>query len=180
MGALIVNLKYISIGALTIIAALFYFINESNKEDRERIKQAEIAHQQRLEQNKLDAINAEKVAETERIKIEKAKALKAEQDKINMQKQAKEFEQAQQTKETEDIKFIEDKARKGLFDPEAAKFRNIKGNCGEINAKNKVGGYTGYRRFIYDAEFDTVSIEDEKDGLYNPKMMDILWEKKCP
>ena len=64
-------------------------------------------------------------------------------------------------------------------DPEAAKFRNIKGNCGEINAKNKIGGYTGYRRFIYNSETDTVSIEEDSDGFYNSKVMDILWEKKC-
>ena len=46
------NLKYLSIGALVVIAAIFYFINESNKEDRERIKQAEIAHKQKIEQEK--------------------------------------------------------------------------------------------------------------------------------
>lgn len=46
------NLKYLSIGALAVIVALFYFINESNKEDRERIKQTEIAYQQKLEAEK--------------------------------------------------------------------------------------------------------------------------------
>lgn len=174
------NLKYISIGVLVLMGALFYFINQSNKASAERLRQVEIANQQRLEQNKIDAINTERVAKAERIKIEKTKELKAEQDKLNTQRQAEEFKADQQAKTLEDVKLIEKKARRNLFDPEAAKFRNIKGNCGEINAKNKVGGYTGYRRFVYDAEFDTVSIEDENDGLYNPKMMDILWDKKCP
>lgn len=44
-----------------------------------------------------------------------------------------------------------------LNDPESAKFRNIRstkwsvGNfvCGEINAKNKMGGYSGYEGFYY-------------------------------
>lgn len=174
------NLKYISIGVLVLMGALFYFIHQSNKMSAERLKQAEIANQQRLEQNKIDEVKVEKDLELQRAQIEKARGLKAEQDKLNTQRQAEEFKANQQAKILEDVKLIEKKARRNLLDPEAAKFRNIKGNCGEINAKNKVGGYAGYRRFIYDVEFDTVSIEDEDDGLYNPKMMDILWEKKCP
>jgi hypothetical protein len=39
-----------------------------------------------------------------------------------------------------------------LKDPESAKFRNIvvvrDSVCGEINAKNSMGGYVGYKRFF--------------------------------
>lgn len=173
-------MKYGLIGVIVIIIGLFYFMSQSNKADAERLKQAEIAHQQKLEQDKANETNLEQASLARQAEAENAKVLKADAERLKGESDAKKIEQAKQDKIKQDIKFIEDKAKIGLFDPEAAKFRNIKGNCGEINAKNKVGGYTGYRRFIYDAEFDNVSIEDEKDGLYNPKMMDILWEKKCP
>ena len=53
------NLKYISIGALAIILAVFYFINENNKASAERLKQAEIAHQQKLEEEKAAQLDKE-------------------------------------------------------------------------------------------------------------------------
>ena len=38
-----------------------------------------------------------------------------------------------------------------LKDPESAQFRNLRINgvdlCGEVNAKNSFGGYTGFKRF---------------------------------
>ena len=46
------NLKYISVGVLVVIIALFYFMHQSNEASAERLKQAEIAHQQKLEQEK--------------------------------------------------------------------------------------------------------------------------------
>ena len=91
------NLKYISIGALVVITALFYFMYQSNKASAERLKQAEIANQQRLEQNKVDEAQAKKNYELERIQAEKAKVLKVEQDKLSSQKQAKEFEQKRES-----------------------------------------------------------------------------------
>lgn len=35
-----------------------------------------------------------------------------------------------------------------LKDPDSAEFRNQNGFCGEVNAKNGLGGYTGFKRFI--------------------------------
>src|SRR5690606_6630576 len=135
---------------------MLYFMHQSNKAAAERLKQAEITNQKRLEQNKIDAINAEKAAQTRRLEAEKSKQLTSEDIKLITEKRDQDFKQEQQEKTLEAVKAIEEKARRNLFDPEAAKFRNIKGNCGEINAKNKVGGYTGYRRFIYDKEFDSI------------------------
>lgn len=91
-------MKYLLIGILVVIVGAFYFMSESNKADAERLKQAEIAHQQKLEQQKLEAMQYEKDAELRRLQAEKAKALKAEQDKLNSQKQAQTFEQQQQAK----------------------------------------------------------------------------------
>jgi len=39
-----VNLKYISIGALVIIVALFYFMNEKNKENKARVEASKQAY----------------------------------------------------------------------------------------------------------------------------------------
>ena len=91
-------MKYLLIGILVVIIGAFYLMSESNKADAERLKQAEIAHQQKLEQQKLEAMQYEKDAELRRLQAEKAKALKAEQDKLNSQKQAQTFEQQQQAK----------------------------------------------------------------------------------
>ena len=35
-----------------------------------------------------------------------------------------------------------------LKDPDSAEFRNQNGFCGEVNAKNGFGGYTGFKRYI--------------------------------
>ena len=47
-----------------------------------------------------------------------------------------------------------DAVRNSLIDPDSAKFRNVVVRdrgvvCGEMNAKNKMGGYTGYTKFVY-------------------------------
>ncbi len=51
-----------------------------------------------------------------------------------------------------------------LKDPDSAKFRDEKLSrdalCGEVNAKNSMGGYTGYKRFIADSLFFVIEDED--------------------
>ena len=60
-----------------------------------------------------------------------------------------------------------------LMDPSSAQFRNvkvIKGDfvCGEINAKNSYGAYTGYRWFmVKHPDSDTASVLFE-DGILGP------------
>ena len=51
------NQKYLVVGALVLIIGVFYAMAQSNKKDEERLKQAEIAHIQKLEQEKADALN---------------------------------------------------------------------------------------------------------------------------
>lgn len=47
----------------------------------------------------------------------------------------------------------EDQVREALADPESATFRNLsyhaatKAVCGEVNAKNRMGGFVGFTRF---------------------------------
>ena len=138
------------------------------QQHNQKMAQLEAEHQAQLKQE------AQEKAIKEQQRIEYNNQVKNDAEKLEIE--AKSLEQ---NKAIESVNFIEEKVRRNLFDPEAAKFRNIKGNCGEINAKNKMGGYTGYRRFIYNSETDTVSIEEDSDGFYNSKVIDILWEKKC-
>jgi hypothetical protein len=50
-----------------------------------------------------------------------------------------------------------------LKDPQSAQFRNMKGSekarmvCGEINAKNSMGGYIGFKNFMVAGDVDTAS-----------------------
>ena len=171
---------------IIFFALLIIFVGVVWKSNSDRAAREEaLAKQTELHNKKMAQLEAEHQA---KLKEEAQDRATKEQQRIKYNNQIKndnekhevEAKQLEKNKVIENTTSIEEKARRNLFDPEAAKFRNIQGNCGEINAKNKMGGYTGYRRFIYDPEFDTVSIEDENDGLYNPRMMDILWEKKCP
>ncbi|HEX7385825.1 MAG TPA: hypothetical protein VF285_00935 [Castellaniella sp.] len=64
----------------------------------------------------------------------------------------------------------------GLKDPDSAKFRNQYGVCGEVNAKNALGGYVGYRRFIAVRE-DLVVVDD---GLTtSPADFEKVWASSC-
>ncbi|UXI52689.1 hypothetical protein [Acinetobacter variabilis] len=162
-------MKYLIIGLLVLASGMFYFMHQSNKASAERLKQAEIAHQQKLEREKIDAINAEKAAAE--------KKAQAELDRIKLNEAN---QKAEQDKERAQIEVAAQKVKDGLIDSDSAKFRNQKGNCGEVNAKNRMGGYTGFSRYIYFPEDKSVIIEsDAKDAIFTPQIMDRLWSSKC-
>jgi len=171
--------KYALLGLIVVVVIAFYAMSQSNKSDAERLKQAEIAHQQKLEQDRLNDARLVSEAKQREIEANNAKTMKAEQEKINSQKVSAEFEQRQVAEKLEKTKEIEDKVRALAFDPESAQFRNQKGNCGEVNAKNKFGGYTGFKKYIYNPETDTVDLES-LDKFYTADVMQILWDAKCP
>ena len=58
--------------------------------------------------------------------------------------------------QAEPISAAQEAVKKGLKDPDSAKFQNLRltdyGNgkvvCGEVNAKNSYGGYVGHKRFV--------------------------------
>ncbi|KQQ77226.1 hypothetical protein [Acinetobacter sp. Leaf130] len=50
-----------------------------------------------------------------------------------------------------------------LKDPSSAQFQNVKGYCGEVNAKNSYGGYIGFRRFYISNEMPIFYDEDSDD-----------------
>ncbi|WP_087546723.1 hypothetical protein [Acinetobacter sp. WCHA39] len=174
------NKLFTIVGIVVLVMIGVVWKSNSDRKAREEA----LALQTQQHNQKMAQLEAERQAQLKQEAQEKA--IK-EQQRIEYNNQVKndaekleiEAKSLEQNKAIESVNFIEEKVRRNLFDPEAAKFRNIKGNCGEINAKNKMGGYTGYRRFIYNSETDTVSIEEDSDGFYNSKVMDILWEKKC-
>jgi hypothetical protein len=73
---------------------------------------------------------------------------------------------------------VQEMVRNQLNDPESARFRNVFVApdgflvCGEINAKNRMGGYVGFRRFI--AVGEHAFFEDEKDTFVAG-----YWQRKC-
>lgn len=50
-----------------------------------------------------------------------------------------------------------------LKDPSSAQFQNVKGSCGEVNAKNSYGGYIGFRKFYVSNETPIFYGENEND-----------------
>lgn len=79
-----------------------------------------------------------------------------------------------------------DPVEENLFDPDSSRYRNIryyspksKGKkitvmCGKYNAKNRMGGYTGYKRFVSDSvHSDKDSYSDEYGKMKN-KIVDCL------
>lgn len=61
-----------------------------------------------------------------------------------------------------------------LKDANTAQFRNQSGICGEVNAKNSFGGYSGYTRYIA-ANSDLIALETKEDS----HKFEELWNKMC-
>ena len=61
-----------------------------------------------------------------------------------------------------------------LKDASSAEFRNQVGQCGEVNAKNSYGGYTGFKRFIALNANMIVQETDMADGDF-----DEVWSQQC-
>lgn len=73
------------------------------------------------------------------------------------------------TNKTEEI------VRGQLKDPSSAEFKDVKGNCGFVNAKNSFGGYTGFKRFY--VSNDVVSFQGDDDD--NSMKFDLGWIAHC-
>ena len=150
---------------------------QQTQQHNQKMAQIEAENQARLAQEVRDK------AQKEQARIESNKQAKIEQAKFDKDHQVV-SNQATVEKKAEDdkpdkIKEIENKVKELAFDPDSAKFRNQKGNCGEVNAKNRFGGYTGFKMYIYNNETDMVTIED-LDKFYDHGMMKILWDARCP
>lgn len=162
-------MKYLVIGILVLASGMLYFMYQSNKASAERLQHAEIAHQQKIEQEKIDAANAAKSAAEQKAQAE-----------LTRIKENEATQKAEQDKQQAQIELAAQKLKERLIDSDSAKFKNQKGNCGEVNSKNRMGGYTGYSRYIYDPANDTIMIEsDSRNSIFTPQVMDALWLKSC-
>lgn len=63
-----------------------------------------------------------------------------------------------------------------LKDPGSAEFRNQRGLCGEVNSKNSLGGYVGFKRFIAATKEMVVF---ENDGRMTPGDFETAWSMHC-
>lgn len=94
MGAL---MKYFVGAFLVVVLITGYFLNKSNKEDVERLKRAEVAHQQKLEREKVDEakaiqLSAQRQAEEVKTKVlheDKISQAKADNESVSVKQQEK-------------------------------------------------------------------------------------------
>jgi hypothetical protein len=91
---------------------------------------------------------------------------------------------------------VKDRVLTRLHDPDSAKFRNVKyfrktdGGCGEVNAKNMMGGYVGFTGFVALPNGDVLlAPEDYSQKTDTQQKIDLLkkqidWmkvaEENCP
>ncbi|MCE7532960.1 hypothetical protein [Acinetobacter nosocomialis] len=84
-------------------------------------------------------------------------------------------EQERQLKEQAELKKVEDAVRYYLKDGDSAKFRNVIKNCGEVNAKNSWGAYSGFSRFIVKSEKQVIF--DGSDNYYFDSLVKLYCHK---
>ncbi|WP_313042682.1 hypothetical protein [Acinetobacter sp.] len=89
-------MKYALLGLIAVVVIAFYAMNQSNKADAERLKQAEIAHQQKLEQDKANEERLANEAKQREIEDDNAKAIRVEKDQAQNKAIAAEFEKNHQ------------------------------------------------------------------------------------
>jgi hypothetical protein len=90
--------------------------------------------------------------------------------------------------EREQLAAIETVADRALKDPGSARYRNVKvfpGQyaCGEVDARNSLGGYMGYSDFfVVIVTKDGVSIDPAQSKAYvrQPDMADVVWGRMLP
>lgn len=79
-------------------------------------------------------------------------------------------------------RLVKNEVRAQLVDPDSAKFRNIRifenGNyCGEVNAKNRMGGYSGFVEFS--KTYERVELGEKGDFNISCRYAEIPLLLKC-
>lgn len=158
-------MKKLIVALIVLLIIMVGFIWKS-KIDREKRHEAQ-AKQIELHNVKMAKLEAEKQAKLE----------KEAQDRINEEQARLKDEE---NKEKLNIVLAEAAVKSQLFDPDSAKFKNQKGNCGEVNSKNKFGGYVGYSRYVFLASDNMVAIEsNSSDSIWPTSVMNDLWSRHC-
>ncbi len=93
----------------------------------------------------------------------------------------------------------QDMIRSQLIDPGSAQFRNVQGRgdaavCGEVNSKNRFGGYVGFRRFVVDRQTNQAVLDPQEyltsearemfpglaGGIMDTAAFDQMYRRLCP
>ncbi|WP_180043750.1 MULTISPECIES: hypothetical protein [unclassified Acinetobacter] len=72
--------------------------------------------------------------------------------------------------------YAQEVVKNELIDPASAQFKNQKGFCGEVNSKNKMGGYVGFSRFIV---LSPKSVIFENERNFSTKQFPKAWDSIC-
>lgn len=88
------------------------------------------------------------------------------QEEIALEKKSKIEAQIKADKAV-DLKKVEDAVKYVLKDGESARFRNVIGNCGEVNSKNSYGAYAGFSRFVFKRDNGKVVFDNPDNQYFN-------------
>lgn len=160
-------MKYLLIALVAIAIAVGFMVKHSN-EKREELAAQALAHKQKLEQE-------QQQAQRDLINRQMEKQGKAAYYAELAEQAKNDYAQSVIDEEKNKVAMIEKRVRDALLDPSSAQFRNQNGNCGEVNAKNRMGGYIGFNRYVYVQKTDHVIVGD-KDNEY---VVDALWNAVC-
>jgi len=93
-------------------------------------------------------------------------------------KEAAKEKRLQERRDTQMVDAAKKRIAYSLTDPDSAKFREVfvapnqVAVCGDVNAKNSFGGYTGFRKFIYSSSKQGI----DGDGSY---FVEARWKDRC-
>lgn len=159
-------MKY-GIGVLILIVCMFGYMYKHNKDQHAELQKEHEARIQFEKQNQIDAEQREKQRAVE-------KQQKEAQDELARLQAQEKSDQESRNKQLAQIKVAEITIKQRLIDADSAKFQNQKGDCGEVNSKNRMGGYVGFSRYIAKPDISLVVIETEKEPI-SPDW----WNKYC-
>lgn len=160
-------MKYLLIALIAIAVAFGFMIKHSN-DKRAALAAEKMAYEQKLEQERIANAKAEATRQIE-------KQQKAQYYADLAARTKKDYDQSIIEAEKNKVAMIAKKVTDSLIDPSSAQFRNQNGNCGEVNAKNRMGGYIGFEKYIYDPKTDHVIISDKDTS----SIVDALWSTAC-
>lgn len=79
----------------------------------------------------------------------------------------------QAEKEALTVLSSQESVKRQLKDASSAQFRNMNGLCGEVNAKNGFGAFTGFKRYVASGEIVVI------EGQIDQSEFNSVWHKMC-
>ncbi len=162
----------IAISIIAVGANSFY-----QKVEHQKREQAEIARMAAIQAEQEEKRQKEEVKRRELEAAAKALVAKQEAEKLALAKA-----------EAEKIDKVKKLVLDQLKDPESAQFKEVfihkqigksDSICGKVNAKNALGGYVGYRRFMMKETGESPMLEQgETNEVFN-RAFEVAWQIAC-